>query len=233
MKGTFITGTDTGIGKTTIAAGLASALSRKGINIGVMKPFATAEKVFSYKYKSEDAALLARAAGVKDLDEDINPFFYSIPTAPFIAAKIKKEKAVSLSAAKRVYFKLASKHDFMIVEGIGGIMVPLTKKESVADFAKSLNLSTIIVASPKLGTINHILLTTRVCKHYGLNILGIIINGMPKMPSAIEKKIVETIQELSNITVLGVIPLSKVTNIRNVSFTIEKNVDIDKILLST
>lgn len=233
MKGVFITGTDTGIGKTTIAAGLASALSRKGINIGVMKPFATAEKVFSYKYKSEDAALLARAAGVKDPDEDINPFFYSIPTAPFIAAIIKKEKAVSLSAAKRIYYKLASKHDFMIVEGIGGIMVPLTKKESVADFAKSLKLSTIIVASSKLGTINHILLTTKVCTDYGLNIIGIIINGMPKVPSTIEMKIVETIQELSNITVLCVIPYSKVTNIRNVSFTIEKNIDINKILLST
>lgn len=231
MKGIFITGTDTGIGKTTVAAGLASAMCRKGIDIGVMKPFATAEKIFSYKYKSEDSALLARAAKIKDPDEEINPFFYSIPTAPFVAAKITKEKAVNLSAAKSIYYRLASKHDFMIVEGIGGIMVPLTKKESVADFVRSLNLSTIIVASSRIGTINHVLLTVKACRDYGLNILGIIINNMPREPSIVEKKIVEIIQEVSSVAVLCVIPFSNVMDIINVGFTIEKNVDIDKILL--
>lgn len=231
MKGIFITGTDTGIGKTTVAAGLASAMCRKGIDIGVMKPFATAEKIFSYKYKSEDSALLARAAKIKDPDEEINPFFYSIPTAPFVAAKITKEKAVNLSAAKSIYYRLASKHDFMIVEGIGGIMVPLTKKESVADFVRLLNLSTIIVASSRIGTINHVLLTVKACRDYGLNILGIIINNMPREPSIVEKKIVEIIQEVSSVAVLCVIPFSNVMDIINVGFTIEKNVDIDKILL--
>jgi dethiobiotin synthetase len=231
MKGIFITGTDTGIGKTTVAAGLASAIYRKGIDVGVMKPFATAEKVYSYKYKSEDSALLARAAKIKDPDEEINPFFFSIPTAPFIAAQLTKEKAVNLSAARKMYYKLASKHDFMIVEGIGGIMVPLTKRESVANFAKLLNLSTIIVASSRLGTINHILLTIKACTDYGLNVLGIIINTMPREPSIAEKKIVETIQEVSGAAVLCVIPFSKVINIINVGFTIEKNIDIDKIIL--
>lgn len=231
MKGIFITGTDTGVGKTTVAAGLASAMCRKGIDIGVMKPFASAEKIFSYKYKSEDSALLARAAKIKDPDEEINPFFYSIPTAPFVAAKITKEKAVNLSAAESIYYRLASKHDFMIVEGIGGIMVPLTKKESVADFVRLLNLSTIIVASSRIGTINHVLLTVKACRDYGLNILGIIINNMPREPSIVEKKIVQIIQEVSGVAVLCVIPFSNVMDIINVGFTIEKNVDIDKILL--
>jgi dethiobiotin synthetase len=231
VKGIFITGTDTGIGKTTVAAGLASAMCRKGIDIGVMKPFATAEKIFSYKYKSEDSALLARAAKIKDPDEEINPFFYSIPTAPFVAAKITKEKAVNLSAAKSIYDRLASKHDFMIVEGIGGIMVPLTKKESVADFVRLLNLSTIIVASSRIGTINQVLLTVKACRDYGLDILGIIINGMPREPSIVEKRIVDIIQEVSSVAVLCVIPFSSVMDIIHVGFTIEKNIDIDKILL--
>jgi dethiobiotin synthetase len=196
-----------------------------------MKPFATAEKIFSYKYKSEDSALLARAAKIKDPDEEINPFFYSIPTAPFVAAKITKEKVVNLSAAKSIYYKLASKHDFMIVEGIGGIMVPLTKKESVADFVRLLNLSTIIVASSRIGTINHVLLTVKACRDYGINILGIIINSMPREPSIVENKIVEIIQEVSSVAVLCVIPFSRVKDIINVGFTIEKNIDIDKILL--
>jgi dethiobiotin synthetase len=231
VKGIFITGTDTGIGKTTVAAGLASAMYRKGTDIGVMKPFATAEKIFSYKYKSEDSALLARAAKIKDPDEEINPFFYSIPTAPFVAAKITKEKAVNLSAAKSIYDRLASKHDFMIVEGIGGIMVPLTKKESVADFVRLLNLSTIIVASSRIGTINQVLLTVKACRDYGLDILGIIINGMPREPSIVEKRIVDIIQEVSSVAVLCVIPFSSVMDIIDVGFTIEKNIDIDKILL--
>lgn len=231
MKGIFITGTDTGIGKTTVAAGLASAMYRKGTDIGVMKPFATAEKIFSYKYKSEDSALLARAAKIKDPDEEINPFFYSIPTAPFVAAKITKEKAVNLSAAKSIYDRLASKHDFMIVEGIGGIMVPLTKKESVADFVRLLNLSTIIVASSRIGTINQVLLTVKACRDYGLDILGIIINGMTREPSIVEKRIVDIIQEVSSVAVLCVIPFSSVMDIIDVGFTIEKNIDIDKILL--
>jgi dethiobiotin synthetase len=232
MKGIFITGTDTGIGKTTVAAGLASAICRKGIDIGVMKPFATAERIFSYKYKSEDSALLARAAKIRDPDEEINPFFYSIPTAPFVAAKITKEKAVNLSVAKRRYYKLASKHDFMIVEGIGGIMVPLTKKKSVADFIRLLNLSTIIVATSRIGTINHILLTVKACRDYGLDLLGIIINSMTSKPSIVEKKIVQIIQELSGVPVLCIIPYSRELNIINVGFTIEKKVDIDKILFS-
>ncbi len=86
-------------------AGLASAIYRKGIDVGVMKPFATAEKVYSYKYKSEDSALLARAAKIKDPDEEINPFFFSIPTAPFIAAQLTKEKAVNLSAARKMFIQ--------------------------------------------------------------------------------------------------------------------------------
>jgi dethiobiotin synthetase len=230
MKGLFVTGTDTGVGKTTIAVALASLIKGHGVNVGVMKPFASAEKIFSRSYKSEDSALLAKAAQVDDPDEEINPFFFSIPTAPFIASKMEFKKEVCIPTAIRLYHKLAAKHDFMIVEGIGGIMVPLTKNKYVVDFVKSLDLSTIIVASAKLGTINHTLLTVKVCNDFGLNLTGIIVNGMLENDSLLNYSVVEAIQELSKVKVLCVIPFLNAHNLSDIRFAIEKNLDIQKIM---
>ncbi|HKZ62676.1 MAG TPA: dethiobiotin synthase, partial [Nitrososphaera sp.] len=136
MRGLFITGTSTGVGKTAVAAGLAWALRKRKVNVGVMKPFATANRAFSKKYRSQDTAMLARAAGVDDPDSDLNPYFYSLAASPLVASQLKREPQASIEKALQVLQALARKHDFMIVEGIGGIMVPLTENESVADFAK-------------------------------------------------------------------------------------------------
>ncbi len=230
MKGIFLTGTDTDIGKTTIAASMASLLRKKGVNVGVMKPFATGDRVYSSKYKSKDSALLARAAQVKDPDEEINPFFYSIPTAPFTAAKMQSEKEPIVEDAVRVYRKLAAKHDFMIVEGIGGIMVPLTKKQYVAHFAKLLDLPIMIVAGCKLGTINHTLLTVKVCDDFGLNVLGIIINGLPVKASLLKRQTIETISELSKLRILSVIPFAKKCTMKRVRRNLQIDLDHSKIL---
>jgi dethiobiotin synthetase len=230
VKGIFLTGTDTNIGKTTIASSLASLLRKKGVDVGVMKPFATGERIYSSKHKSKDSALLARAAQVKDLDEEINPFFYSMPTAPFTAAKMQSEKQPSVEDAIRIYRKLAARHDFMIVEGIGGIMVPLTKKHYVAHFAKLLNLPVMVVAGCKLGTINHTLLTARVCDDFGLNILGIIINGLPLKPSLLKRQTIETIRELSKLRILSVIPFVKKCTLKHVRDTLQMDLDYSEIL---
>lgn len=230
MKGVFVTGTDTEIGKTTVAASLASLLRLSGWNVGVMKPFATGTRVFSTKYKSKDSALLARAAQVNDPDKEINPFFYSVPTAPFTAAKIMSEKEPSLEDALRICQKLAAKHNFMIVEGIGGIMVPLTKEKCVLHFAKSLGLPTIIVAGSELGTINHTLLTVKICNDFGLNLLGIIINGMPAKVSLLKKQTVETIRELSKVRILSVIPYIRKNTEKNLCRILGNDLDVNKIL---
>jgi dethiobiotin synthetase len=230
MMGLFITGTDTEIGKTTVAAALALFIRRSGADVGVMKPFATGRTVFSRKYKSKDSAILAEAAEVKDPDKEINPFFYSVPTAPFTAAKIKLQKEPSLAYALRICQKLADKHGFMIVEGIGGVMVPLTKDECVIHFAQLLGLPTIVVAGPELGTINHTLLTVKICNDFGLNLLGIIINGMPAKTSLLKKETVETIRELGKVRILSVIPLIKKSTLINVSYILENDLDVNKIL---
>jgi dethiobiotin synthetase len=230
MKGIFLTGTDTDIGKTTIATSMASLLRKKGVDVGVMKPFATGDRVYSSKYKSKDSALLARAAQVKDPDEEINPFFYSIPTAPFTAAKMQSEKEPIVEDAVRIYRQLAAKHDFMIVEGIGGIMVPLTKKQYVAHFAKLLDLPIMIVAGCKLGTINHTLLTVKVCDDFGLNVLGIIINGLPVKASLLKRQTIETISELSKLKILSVVPFAKKCTMKRVRRNLQMDLDHSKIL---
>jgi dethiobiotin synthetase len=230
VRGLFITGTNTGIGKTTIAAALASAIIRRKVSVGVMKPFASGGRVFSKKYKSRDSAILARAAKTDDPDSLINPIYYPVAAAPFIAAKIKSQSDFDITIPLEAYNKLSSSHRFMIVEGIGGIRVPITRDLCLAHFAKALNLSTIIVAGPKLGTLNQILLTVDCCKSYGLSVLGIIVNGMPRNPSLVQTKVVETIHELCNINLLCAVPQFGPVNIQKVRLALESTLNIEEIL---
>ena len=230
MRGVFITGTNTGVGKTAIAAGLAWALRKRKINVGVMKPFATANKAFSKKYRSQDTATLASAAGVNDSDVELNPFFYSLAASPLVASQIKRESPASIEKALQALQNLARRHDFMIVEGIGGIMVPLTENESVADFAKRVGLPAIIVATPMLGTLNHTLLTVMACKEFDINIRGVIVNKMPKKPSVVEQKVPEAIERLTGVRVLGTLPISKGANYSAIGKVLEKTADLDSLL---
>lgn len=230
MRGLFITGTNTGVGKTAVAAGLAWALRKQKVNVGVMKPFATANKVFSQKYRSQDTAILARAAGANDSDSELNPFFYTLAASPLVASQLKRGPPVSIEKALQVLQNLARKHDFMIVEGIGGIMVPLTENEFVADFAKRAGLPVVIVSTPILGTLNHTLLTIMACKEFGINIKGIIMNKMPKKPSIVEQKAPEVIEKLTGIRILGTLPFSKCMNHTGVGKMLEKTIDLNSLL---
>lgn len=230
MRGLFITGTSTGVGKTAVAAGLAWALRKRKVNVGVMKPFATANRAFSKKYRSQDTAMLARAAGVDDPDSDLNPFFYSLAASPLVASQLKRELPASIEKALQALQALAKKHDFMIVEGIGGIMVPLTENESVADFAKRACLPVVIVSTSMLGTLNHTLLTVMACKEFGINLRGIIVNKMPKKPSIVEQKAPEVIERLTGIKVLGTVPFLKGANHTNIGKTLEKTANLDSLL---
>ena len=229
MRGLFVTGTSTGVGKTAVAAGLAWAL-RKQTDVGVMKPFATANRPFSTKYRSEDTALLAKAAGVKDSDREINPFFYTLAASPLVASQHRNQSPPDIEEALRALQGLARKHDFMIVEGIGGIMVPLTENESVADFAKRAGLPAVIVSTPALGTLNHTLLTVMACKEFGIDIKGIIVNKMPKKPNIVEKKAPEVIERLAGVRVLGVLPTLQSANHSAIGKVVEKTVDLDGLL---
>ena len=230
MRGIFITGTNTGVGKTIVAAGLVWALRKRKIDVGVMKPFATANRVFSTKYRSQDTAILAKASRVSDPDNELNPFFYSIAASPLVASELKHEPPIIVEKALQALQNLGRRHDFLIAEGIGGIMVPLTANESIAGFVKRAKLPLVIVSTSMLGTLNHTLLTVMACKEFGLDVRGIILNKMPKKPNRVEQKTAEVIERLTDMEVLAILPVSKSVNYAAIGKVLEREMDLDKLL---
>lgn len=226
-KGIFIIGIDTEIGKTTIAAGLSNLLFRKGIEIGVMKPFATGIKRYSKDFKSLDTKMLKDASGNKDNDNIINPFFYSIPTAPYLAKKILKiNENIDIEEILNKYKEIENRHDFTIVEGIGGLMVPLSKDFSVADLASIINIPIILITSNRIGSINHIIMTSRLAILYKLKIKGIIINNKCKFLETYYKLITNSlprvVEELTQCKVLATIPYIKKPTAKKIANILEK-----------
>ncbi|MDT8316598.1 MAG: dethiobiotin synthase [bacterium] len=199
MSGLFITGTDTGVGKTTIAAAIAMAMKKRGFNVGVMKPLQSGP--------DSDADILMSAAGACDDKSLVLPYSFKEPVAPTFAARLEGV-GIDLDLIKRAYAKLASRHEPMIVEGAGGIMVPLIEnnKESYlfSDLAAELELKTVIVARPGLGTVNHTMLTIEHARKKGLHIACIIINGYPEPPGLSEENNPAMIEALSGLPVIVV-----------------------------
>jgi dethiobiotin synthetase len=230
MRGVFVTGTDTGVGKTQVAAGLAWLLKKRNVDVAVAKPFATGEKLHSKKFKSEDTAILAEAAGATEPDSELNPVFFKVPASPLMAAQILGKSPPDVHGALFPVKKLGIMHQFVVVEGIGGLMVPLTEREFVADFARLSALPVLIVTHPRLGTINQTLLTVRVCREFGLDIRGIIVNRMPKKPSAAEKRAPEMIQRLAGVPVLAVLPEMKKPDYKAMGRLLEKTNIVDRLL---
>ena len=216
-KGVFIIGTDTEIGKTTIAAGLGNLLIKNGIRVGVMKPFAADSMQYSKEFPSRDTKILKEATNSQEHNNIINPFFYNIPSAPYLVSKIQKNfKQIDPKKILDIFHALQKKNEFIIVEGMGGLMVPLTKSLYIADVVKMLNIPVILIMSNKIGTINHIVMTAFLCKHYKLNVIGIIINNIfnPKERkfTMINAVLPETVNELTGYPILAVIPYVKSPN---------------------
>jgi dethiobiotin synthetase len=230
MRGIFVTGTDTGVGKTAVAAAIAWVLKKRNLDVGVMKPFATAAREHSAKYRSEDTAILASAAGALEPDSELNPFFFKMPASPLMAAQLLKKRPADIHEALFPLKKLEIKHNFVVVEGIGGLMVPLTEREFVADFARLAGLPVLIVTHPRIGTINHTLLTVRVCREFGLDVRGIVVNMMPKKPDPVEKNAPAMIERLSGVRVLAVVPEMKKPDYKETGMRLEKTVLVDRIL---
>ncbi len=201
-KGLFITGTDTGVGKTVVAATLARALRLRGVNVGVMKPVTSGCLEQNNELISEDAELLAWAAGL-DVNDDIAPYRLKEPIVPVEAAKLDRVK-ISFSNIIEAYKRLAAQHDFMIVEGAGGLMVPLNGGLLVADLAKQMELPLLVVARPDLGTINHSVLTCFAAGQMNLDVKGVIVNRFPAKPGLVEKLAPHQIGSLCGSPILGI-----------------------------
>ena len=208
-KGIFITGTDTGVGKTFVAVGLINALKEKGFNVCPMKPVETGCRTKKGKLIPEDTMSLIRASGIKEAIDVINPYRFKHPLAPSVAAELER-KSIKKEKIFSAYNYLSKKYDITIVEGAGGIMAPLYKKYLFLDFISALNLPIIIVSRPGLGTINHTLLTISAAKGRGVNVIGVVINYAAKAKTGIaEKTNPEIIKRLGGVPVIGIVLYSK------------------------
>ena len=165
----LITGTDTGVGKTFITYNLARGLLKRGYKVKCFKPVETYVRDIP-----EDGSLLAKATG-QSIDEVV-PVRFSLPLAPY-AAEIEEGKSFSLEDLRRHYEKLKSDAGILLVEGAGGIAVPIKKNYTYGNLAKDWNLKVFIVARAGLGTLNHTFLTWYYAKNLGLEIVGIVLNG--------------------------------------------------------
>jgi dethiobiotin synthetase len=203
-RGIFITGTDTGVGKTIVAAVLARLLRMRGLSVGVMKPVTSGCRAADGRLVSDDALLLCQAAGV-DCSDDVAPYLLREPVAPAEAAK-QDNVVIDFARIRAAFDRLAAAHDFVIVEGAGGLMVPLAGGLLVADLARQLGLSLLVVARPDLGTINHTVLTCFAAQQMGLKVAGVVVNNYPDSPGLAERSAPHHIGSLCGAAVLGIWP---------------------------
>ena len=229
MKSYFITGTDTGVGKTTITAGLAASIKKLGVDVGVMKPIATGNPQKN-GFKSSDAYLLSHASEVKDPEELVNPIFMPIGVSPYDACKMLNlffDKKLILDKFR----ELQNKHQMLLVEGIGGILTPLTKDYFVSDMIKDMGLETIIVTRSTLGTLNHTMMTVRTCHDYKIPIKGIIINNYDEKGGSAEANSPSTIHEITDIPILGILPYVRdYQTFSTIIPHVERNIDLKSLI---
>lgn len=229
MKSYFITATDTGVGKTTITAALATSIKKSGVDVGIMKPVATGV-LQKTGFKSSDVSILYHAAKVTDPESEINPIFMPLPVSPYDAGKV-----LDIAFDKKIIFeqftKLKNKHDMMLVEGIGGILTPLTRDYFVADLIKDLGLETIVVTRSTLGTLNHTMMTIKICHDYKIPVKGILVNTYDENGGPAEKNSPSTIHEITGVPILGVIPyIRDYENLESMISCIEKNIDLKSLI---
>jgi dethiobiotin synthetase len=205
FKGCFITGTDTGVGKTVVACMVAACLKERGSDVGVMKPIATGGRPAPSGLVSDDALALASIAGVDDSYSLINPVCFEAPLAPFVAAR-EAHREIDVSAIWKAFDALRKGHRVMVVEGVGGLRVPIADGFFVSDLARMIGLPIVVVARAGLGTINHTLLTLECARAEELAVAGVILNGARGAdvdPS--ERSNAEEIARIGAVRVLGVV----------------------------
>jgi dethiobiotin synthetase len=196
LDGLFVTGTGTGVGKTVVAAAIARALGAKGRRVAVFKPAVTGLD----DPGEPDHALLRRAAGSEQSDGAIAPYRYGPPASPHLAAALAGEQIERKRLLEAAQTASASA-DFLVCEGVGGLLVPLSSDYLVRDFAVDLSLAVVIAASPGLGTINHTLLTIEAARAADLDIQAVVLTPWPEQPSAIEESNRETIAAAGGVEV--------------------------------
>jgi dethiobiotin synthetase len=200
-QGVFVTGTDTNVGKTIVACALVRALRATGHDVGVMKPVETGVGPEG----PLDAIALREAAGVDEPIEVVCPQRFSLPAAPSVAARAEGRE-VDLEIVRRDFEGLAGSHDFVVVEGAGGLLVPLTENVAMIDLASELRLPLLVAARAKLGTINHTLLTLEVARARGAKVAGVVISHADGPLSNADAANLAALREALGARLIGEIP---------------------------
>lgn len=194
----LITGTDTGVGKTTVGCALAFALKARGLRVGVMKPVET-----GVEQTPMDAVALKAAAGSQHPLELICPFRYRLPLAPAAAAQAEEKPLPDLERIKISFSEIAAVSDIVLVEGAGGLAVPITWEMNYADLARELDLEIVVVVANRLGCLNSTVLTLDYAARRGLRIKGFILNQAQRDDSAAVATNAATLDRMTTVPNLG------------------------------
>jgi dethiobiotin synthetase len=203
-RGFFVTGTDTGVGKTLVSATLLHAFAKSGRNAVGMKPIVAGAIEQSGKWIYEDVEALRAAASVDAPLELVNQYAFRAPIAPHIAAQ-REGVRIDLSVIERAYAKLSALAQATIVEGVGGFKVPLAPNEDTADLARRLNLPVILVVGMRLGCLNHALLTQDAIRATGLPLAGWVANTLDAHMLEFDANL-ESVKARINAPLIGVLP---------------------------
>jgi dethiobiotin synthetase len=208
--GYFITGTDTGVGKTIVTLGLMRHLQAQGKTVFALKPVATGCERTAAGLRNEDALQLQRQASVRLDYEQINPYAFEPPIAPHIAAGFAGVR-IEFDRIRSALGMLSGQADCVLVEGIGGWQVPLDDRQTMADLARVLALPVILVAGIRLGCLNHALLTAAAIEASGLRLAGWVANCIPPRADFAEDNI-NYLKSMISAPLLGVIPVLSEVN---------------------
>jgi dethiobiotin synthetase len=200
VRGLFVTGTDTGVGKSVVAASVCAALAARGKRVAAFKPVLTGLDDEPDEF-GHDHELLALAASAGQTPEEVAPYRFGPPLSPHYAAELAGERiepAQLLQAARA--------HELLVCEGVGGLMVPITTGYLVRDLAVDLALPVVVAARTGLGTINHTLLTVEAARTAGLRVAGVVMTPWPDEPAPTEQSNRETVERLAGVPVSGLPP---------------------------
>ncbi|GAB6183528.1 dethiobiotin synthase [Thermodesulfovibrio hydrogeniphilus] len=235
--GYFITGTDTGVGKTIVTAAILRCFIKRGHKVGAMKPIETGCINKDGILLPNDGMFLRDMAEMNDSVDLITPVKFETPLSPLMASRIENLE-VETDRIFKAFENLKKKYDYLIVEGVGGLMVPIIKLERkkasyyfVRDLIKDMELSAIVVTRPTLGTLNHTILTIEALRNKKIPIKGFIINfNEPPKNDIAEKTNPEILREILDIPCLGIMPYLNDYSKDTIGETGLKHIDIEAIL---
>lgn len=203
IDGIFVSGTDTGVGKTAVSCWIVREMASRGVRVGACKPAATGAAVVDGRLVWEDAVLLASALGGAVDETLVTPIRLPDPLAPPVAAR-QQRKSLTLDDYMRAIGNWENQCDWLVVEGVGGLLCPITNTETVADLAMRWNKPLLIVARLGLGTLNHTLLTVEAASRRGLHVLGVVLNQPePGAPTLADLTNPEELQRRLEVPVWG------------------------------